>query len=104
MPSYSKMRQRFFDATALSDVANAGKALAGMDGTAAFSLTVLGPGPVKSLPGPYVSKGTTLLVSRTVARNGTVTYLARGSHAKGTGATYFFDNSGRVYAKGATLP
>ena len=100
LPSYSKIRQRFYDATALADVVNAGRALAGMDGTATFSETVLGPGPIKPLPGPYVSKGTTLFVTRTIAANGTVTYLAQGSNAKGTGATYYFDNGGKVYAKG----
>lgn len=104
VPSYSRMRQRFYDATALSDTVNAGKALAGMDGAATFSQTVLGPGAVPSLPGPRVSRGTTLFVSRTINKDGTVTYLAQGSHANGTGATFFFDNSGRAYAKGATLP
>jgi prepilin-type N-terminal cleavage/methylation domain-containing protein len=103
IPSYGRVRQRFYDATALADVLNAGKALAGMDGPTSFSQTVAGPGPIPSLPGPRVSKGTTLSVSRSVAANGTVTFLAQGSHKSGTGATYFFDNSGKMYATGANL-
>jgi type II secretory pathway pseudopilin PulG len=104
LPSYGKIRQRFYDAAALADVVNAGRALAGMEGAAMFSETVLGPGIVKPLPGPYVSKGTTLFVTRSIGKDGTVTYLAQGSNANGTGATYYFDNGGRVYAKGgATL-
>lgn len=104
VPSYSKMRQRFYDATALVDVANAGRALAGTDGPATFTQTVLGPGQFTTLPGPFVSKGTSVTVTRTVAANGTVTYLAQGTHTKGTGAIYYFDNSGRMYGGGgATL-
>lgn len=104
VPSYNRIKQRFYDTTALSDVVNAGKALAGTDSKTAFSQTVLGPGPIKSLPGPYVSKGTTLLVQRTISRDGAVTFLARGSHQKGSGATYFIDNKGKVYATGAGIP
>lgn len=104
VPSYNRIKQRFYDATALSDVVNAGKALAGTDSKTSFSQTVRGPGAIKALPGPYVSRGTTLLVQRTVAKNGSVTFLARASHQKGTGATYFVDDKGRVYATGAKLP
>lgn len=102
IPAYSRVRQRFYDATALSDVLNAGKALAAMDGTTSLSLTVLGPGAIPNLPGPRVSKGTKLTLSRSVER-GTPTFLAQGSNTNGTGATYFFDQNGKIYATGAKL-
>jgi type IV pilus assembly protein PilE len=104
VPSYSRFRQRFYDATALSDVVHAGQALAGSDSRTSFSRTVRGPGAIPPLPGPYVSRGTTLFVRRTVAANGTVTFLAQGTHQRGTGAIYFVDQRGRVWARGATLP
>jgi prepilin-type N-terminal cleavage/methylation domain-containing protein len=102
VPAYSKLRQRFFDATALSDVTNAGKAVVGMDSSTSFAVTMLGPGAIKQLPGPRVSKGVTLTVTRTVGRNGQATYQVTGTHSSGTGATYIF-TGGKVYAKGARL-
>ncbi|MDX2167440.1 MAG: prepilin-type N-terminal cleavage/methylation domain-containing protein [Deltaproteobacteria bacterium] len=102
VPAYSKLRQRFFDATALSDVANAGKAVEALDSTAAFKVSVTGPGAIKQLPGPRVSKNVTLTVTRTVARNGRATYTVSGTHKNGTGATFIF-SGGKVYAKGAKL-
>lgn len=100
VPSYARLRQRFYDTTALTDVMNAGKAVAAMDSAANFTVTVRGPGSVRQVPGPRVSRGTTLVITRRVARSGTVTYQVRGSHLSGTGATYYFDN-GNVYARGA---
>jgi type IV pilus assembly protein PilA len=102
VPAYSKLRQRFYDATALSDVANAGKAVEALDSTAAFAVTVTGPGAIKQLPGPRVSKGVILIVTRSVASNGRPTYQVTGTHSSGTGATYIF-TGGKVYARGAKL-
>ena len=102
LPAYSRMQERFYDTTALTDVINAGRALASLDGTVAFAQTVRGPGPIRLLPGPMVSKGTTMFVKRTIDLNGGVTYLVRGSHTKGSGAVFFFEN-GQVYAQGANL-
>jgi prepilin-type N-terminal cleavage/methylation domain-containing protein len=102
LPAYSRVRQRFFDTTALTDVVNAGRALAALESSVAFAQTVRGPGPIRLLPGPLVSNGTTVFVRRTVDRKGGVTYLVRGSHAQGSGAVFFFEN-GKVYAQGAGL-
>jgi prepilin-type N-terminal cleavage/methylation domain-containing protein len=102
IPAYSTVQRRFYDTTALSDVVNAGKALAGLDGPIAFSQTVRGPGAVRLVPGAMVSDGTTLLLKRTIGLDGTVTYLVRGTHAKGSGTVFFFDN-GQVYAQPAQL-
>ncbi|MEO8605099.1 MAG: prepilin-type N-terminal cleavage/methylation domain-containing protein [bacterium] len=101
-PAYSTLRKRFFDTAALADVANAGTALEAMDGSSAFTVTVLGPASIKQLPGPRVSKGTTLTLRRSVAKNGTATYLVTGKNKFGTGAKYFF-SGGKVYATGAKL-
>lgn len=98
IPAYSRLRQRFFDTTALSDVVNAGKAVAAMDSTSAFTVTVRGPAGIRQVPGPRVSRGTTLVITRRVTR-GVVTYQVRGTHQRGTGATFYFDNTG-VYATG----
>ena len=102
IPAYQRVRQRIYDTRALTDVVNAGKAVAGMDSRTAFTVTVRGPGTIRQVPGPRVSRGTTLTITRRVARNGTITYQVRGSHGSGTGATYFFDNGG-VYATRARL-
>lgn len=102
LPAYSRVRQRFYDTTALTDVINAGRALAALDSTIAFAQTVRGPGPIRLLPGPLVSSGTTVFVRRSVDLKGGVTYLVRGSHTNGSGAVFFFEN-GQVYAQGAQL-
>jgi prepilin-type N-terminal cleavage/methylation domain-containing protein len=98
VPTYQRLRQRFFDATALTDVMNAGKAVAAMDSAASFTVTVRGPARIRQIPGPLVSRGTTLTITRRV-RRGVVTYQVRGTHQSGTGATFYFDN-GSVYARG----
>jgi prepilin-type N-terminal cleavage/methylation domain-containing protein len=102
VPAYSKTRQRFYDATALSDVTNAGKALEALDSRTGFNVSVTGPGLIRQLPGPRVSRNVTLTIRRTVARNGRATYQVTGSHRSGTGATFIF-TGGKVYAKGAKL-
>ncbi len=102
LPSYSRVRQRFYDTTALTDVINAGRALAALESSVAFAQTVRGPSAIRLLPGPMVSSGTTVFVRRTVDLKGSVTYLVRGSHAKGSGAVFFFEN-GQAYAQGANL-
>lgn len=96
VPAYSRIRQRAFDATALTDVVNAGRAVAVLDDSRAFSVTVRGPAAIRPLPGPRVSPGTTLVITRRVARNGAITYQVRGSHRRGSSMFYFED--GRVYA------
>jgi type IV pilus assembly protein PilE len=101
VPSYATLRKRFYDATAMSDVVNAGKAVEGLDSNAAFTVTVAGPGEIKGLPGPRVSKGTTLTVTRSVASNGTATYTVTGSHSQGTGASYTF-SGGKLFLKSAS--
>lgn len=98
VPTYARLRQRFYDATALTDVINTGKAVAAMDTTATFTATVRGPAGIRQVPGPRVSRGTTLVITRRITR-GAVTYQVRGTHRSGTGATFYFDN-GTVYARG----
>lgn len=102
VPAYSKVRERFFDARALSDVANAGRAIEAMDSKTSFNVSMRGPGAIKQLPGPRISKGVTLTVRRTVAPNGRVTYRVTGKHGSGTGALYIF-TGGKVFAQGAKL-
>ncbi len=86
----SVMRQRAYDATALSDVLSAGKALEALNDTTTFSVTIEGPASTPGLPGPRVSKGTTLNVQRTRQESGFSTYV-RGAHQNGS-ATYYFQN------------
>lgn len=99
VPAYSRLRQRVYDATALSDVINAGRAVAAMDGTRAFTVVVRGPGQVRQAPGVRVSRDTTLVITRRRGRGGTFTYQVTGIHRLGTGSTFYFEN-GRVYARG----
>ncbi|MBI1816407.1 MAG: prepilin-type N-terminal cleavage/methylation domain-containing protein [Deltaproteobacteria bacterium] len=89
--SYSVMRQRAFDRAALSDVLNAGKALEGLDSKATFSTTVIGPANIPNLPGPRVSAGTTLTVTRQLTKNAYVV-TAKGSNKRGT-LTFTFQNN-----------
>jgi type IV pilus assembly protein PilE len=102
MPSYATLRKRFYDATALSDVENAGKAMEALDTKDVFTISVLGPAAIKQLPGPRVSKGTTLTLTRAADKNGNFTYQISGTSSGGTGATYIF-SGGRIYATGANL-
>lgn len=97
IPAYSRIRQRAFDAAALSDVVNAGRVVASMDDRRAFTVTVRGPAAIREVPGPRVSPGTTLVLTRRVARDGTMVYQVRGSHRRGSGLMFYFEN-GRVYA------
>jgi prepilin-type N-terminal cleavage/methylation domain-containing protein len=97
VPAYSRIRQRAFDAAALSDVVNAGRVVAAMDDRRAFTVTVRGPAAIRGVPGPRVSRGTTLVLRRRVARDGRMTYQVRGSHRSGSGLMFYFEN-GRIYA------
>jgi Tfp pilus assembly protein PilE len=98
IPCYVLARQRSCDATALSDVINAGKAMETLDPrTPAFAQTVLGPGELRSVPGASVSKGTTLFV-RYGREDGQPSYIVRAVHRCGR-ATFFYAN-GRPYAMG----
>lgn len=99
IPAYSRIQQRVYDTTALTDVINAGRALAGLESPIAFAQTVRGPGPIRLLPGPLLSAGTTMFLRRDISPSGAVSYLVRGTHASGSGAVFFFEN-GRMYAAG----
>ena len=57
LPASSKVRRRFSDATVLSDVLNAGKALAGTDGNASFARTVSCPSAASPSSAPGGSRG-----------------------------------------------
>ncbi|HXQ22091.1 MAG TPA: hypothetical protein VN812_10500 [Candidatus Acidoferrales bacterium] len=96
----SVLRQRAYDAVALSDVLSAGKALEALDDDTTFSETIEGPASIPRLPGPRVSKGTTLNVQRTRQGSGFSTYV-RGSHHDGS-ATYYLEN-GALLATDAKL-
>jgi type II secretory pathway pseudopilin PulG len=102
VPSYGVIRRRFYDSTALSDVLNVGKAVEGIDPRSArtFSEVVTGPGSIRNLPGPRVSRGTTLTITYRITR-GVPNYTVRGVHRSGQ-ATFFFQN-GRLFATGARL-
>ena len=94
------LRQRAYDAVALSDVLNVGKALEALDDDTTFSETIEGPASIPWLPGPRVSKGTTLNVQRTRQGKGFNTYV-RGSHHDGS-AAYYLEN-GSLSATDAKL-
>jgi prepilin-type N-terminal cleavage/methylation domain-containing protein len=102
VPAYAKLRERIYDATALSDVINAGKAIVADDHVDSFATMITGPRPVRELPGVVVSAGTQLLVFRIRTGPNSAYYMVGGSHRNGSGAWYYFTN-GHLYALGAQI-
>jgi len=101
VPAYNRIRSRIYDAAALSDVVNTAKGLEVLDNTVTFTQMVRGPGRITRVPGSRVSRDVTLLVQRRLVR-GRPTYLVRGKHRRGSGATYLC-RDGQIYAIGARL-
>ncbi|MBI3784337.1 MAG: type II secretion system protein [Deltaproteobacteria bacterium] len=91
---------RVLNTVAMTDVANVAKAMEAISDSAQFEMTVTGPGPVPSVPGARVSKGTTLFLRRLLQGRDYDVYI-RGTYQGGS-VTYYFQN-GTLYADSEAL-
>jgi len=91
---------KVLNTVAMTDVANAGKALEAVPDSTQYELTVTGPGAIPGIPGASVSKGTTLFLRRSL-QGGDYDVYVRGTHVGGS-TTYYFQN-GTLYADSEIL-
>ena len=93
LPSHAARTHRLSNATALTDVTNAGAALQDLRANTNLEVTIVGPALLPGRMGARVSPGTTLFVKRSAEGH---TYV-RGSHTNGS-VVYYLVN-GKVYAQ-----